>query len=924
MRRLLRFSLGSLILLTVLVAGGLALWRAIYQPLVEQRQAVRTVVASEAKVESTPWPPSWRSAVIEEAALVDTTSVDFSPEAAAIVVEDLLFFPEDRGRLRLTERKAIPKASLVALVDLAGLQRLNLAETDVDDEVAPILARLTDLRELDLRGTRIGDATVAKLAGLEHLETLHLAGTEATPASIDVLLALPALKTLSINQPMYQGRARLAAHPTLERLMMTGWGASDPAWVDSPIRRFDRLYKSSGRWSHQTMVPVLPTDRETRRALLRARSDDPAAKRGPSETWRILAKAEGLTELYDPPSLPAEIPEDALPGLAELEVIRLHVHPYGPHDEQRRFNETIEAQMAAIARLPNLRRIAIEGAYAHSPKVYAPLATLKKLEQLQLRSGQSSGTSNGGTEEYAAAITSVLGGVETKMHRVMDVGRLLSDRLPETLADCPPQIFSQADDLEPIGPLTEDTAKALLGHKPLRRLILATGDISEEALRLLGAHENLNTLTLNGPVSPELADALVAMPNLMFLNVFDENLSDEAILTLLGEQGPEHVALVSPRLLPDTAAELLTRRGYPGPWTMRPRVHQLEAAGWRGSRMGEAAEISTDAGPRHVAFAPIGDGLNLMTVDPNQPVARLKALSATFAHPPTDQSDRLAAEMVKRADNLVSLQANLAAIPPDLSAALPGRQHLRSVGIAVYYNERPDFGWGDFFAAIPRVAGLEHLRIDDNNLHYLTAPEIDAAGRCGRLNVFWTRIQCSYQVLDTFARLGELRTLVLFNCQAIDQKSLDAWYAPRKGTPDAPPPRKPLSDTAVFDPRLLTAWPNLRHLVLPALKLTPAAVEAIARHGGLEIVWIDVSQLTPDQVVPLLDLPRLKHLGLAHCGWSEAVKADLVRRAGPAITVHFRNDEHDWSASGRSDKELVTILHKHWENTTAVPEDGTP
>jgi hypothetical protein len=83
---------------------------------------------------------------------------------------------------------------------IATLEDLNLAGTDVGAAGLSELAALPRLRSLDLSGSRrVDDAALAAVAGVAPLEALALRNTEAGGAGLAQLARLPALRSLDLG-----------------------------------------------------------------------------------------------------------------------------------------------------------------------------------------------------------------------------------------------------------------------------------------------------------------------------------------------------------------------------------------------------------------------------------------------------------------------------------------------------------------------------------------------------------------------------------------------------------------------------------------------------------------------------------------------------------------------------------------------------
>lgn len=77
---------------------------------------------------------------------------------------------------------------------LADIATVDLSNTSVSDQSAPLLAAMKNFRVLRLAHTKISDATVDKLSALPQLESLNVLGTAVSPASLKAVAHLPKLQ----------------------------------------------------------------------------------------------------------------------------------------------------------------------------------------------------------------------------------------------------------------------------------------------------------------------------------------------------------------------------------------------------------------------------------------------------------------------------------------------------------------------------------------------------------------------------------------------------------------------------------------------------------------------------------------------------------------------------------------------------------
>ncbi len=124
---------------------------------------------------------------------------------------DLSFtYVTDRGIERLQQLRQLEELTLDTaefITDAAvsylranrRLRKLNLRGTDITDISLPHIAELTGLKSLDLSHTQLGDVGIESLPALAELEEINLGGTRISGLNLSVLKLLPKLRKLSFN-----------------------------------------------------------------------------------------------------------------------------------------------------------------------------------------------------------------------------------------------------------------------------------------------------------------------------------------------------------------------------------------------------------------------------------------------------------------------------------------------------------------------------------------------------------------------------------------------------------------------------------------------------------------------------------------------------------------------------------------------------
>ena len=123
---------------------------------------------------------------------------------------------ENLERLDLTQTD-VNDEGLATIAQLSRLKSLRLRSTYVTDSGLATLARLSGLVELDLSDLDLSDEGIAHLAGLDSLRILNLRGSRVTDAGLQHLGDMHALVDLSLYRTRVTnaGMPRLAALPEL-------------------------------------------------------------------------------------------------------------------------------------------------------------------------------------------------------------------------------------------------------------------------------------------------------------------------------------------------------------------------------------------------------------------------------------------------------------------------------------------------------------------------------------------------------------------------------------------------------------------------------------------------------------------------------------------------------------------------------------
>lgn len=193
MKRFQRFSIRSLLIVTMVLCGLLTVWMNGVQPYREQRAAIEMVSRLNGRAEMRPQEGSdWQrwlvDLVIEEGAFVAVTEVNLHGaqfgEGDAARLAGLIWLEH----LSL-DRSSITDADLAALASMRGLQTLGLRYCGISDEGLSRLGEKPFLAELSLTGCEVSDSSVDRLLASPSLRLLLVRWTRLSQAGVDRLAA---------------------------------------------------------------------------------------------------------------------------------------------------------------------------------------------------------------------------------------------------------------------------------------------------------------------------------------------------------------------------------------------------------------------------------------------------------------------------------------------------------------------------------------------------------------------------------------------------------------------------------------------------------------------------------------------------------------------------------------------------------------
>lgn len=138
----------------------------------------------------------------------------------------------DRVECVMLSSRTVNDDLATTLVDFAGLQELDLDNTQITDAGLAGLSRLPNLRVLHLDRTAVTSDGLASLRGLPNLEELYLMKSKVSDFGLEYLARLPKLELLYLDQTQVTdvGLERLDESTNLRCLSLIGTRATKE-WV---------------------------------------------------------------------------------------------------------------------------------------------------------------------------------------------------------------------------------------------------------------------------------------------------------------------------------------------------------------------------------------------------------------------------------------------------------------------------------------------------------------------------------------------------------------------------------------------------------------------------------------------------------------------------------------------------------------------
>jgi Leucine-rich repeat (LRR) protein len=286
-----------------------------------------------------------------------------------------------------------------------SIQVLQLEDTVVDDEGLKHVGRLTGLRVLDLDHTRITDAGAAHLAGLTRLQQVNLCafrvereGFGIGDAGLAVFAKLPELEFLGLRRTRITdaGMKALRGHRSLKWLGVEGTRVTDAGLIT--LRTLPALeFLSLGVYREGALI----TDRGLRYVVGELTNLKRLRLSGTKITNNGLVHLRKLTGLEELSLDETKVTHEGLKHLAPLTSLqKLRFYVNGKLGDEAAIHlsalkslreltanlESTDRGLEAVATLPHLESLTVDGDHGVTAAGLAHLWQMKSLKDLDLRS----------------------------------------------------------------------------------------------------------------------------------------------------------------------------------------------------------------------------------------------------------------------------------------------------------------------------------------------------------------------------------------------------------------------------------------------------------------------------------------------------------------------------------------------------------
>jgi hypothetical protein len=254
-RRFFQISIRTLLVLTTLVAIGLAYFNRIRQHVREQKIAAARIESLGGKATIKPssrvWP--WLPKAIGDEYFQEVIAVDL--DKTLVTDADLELVGNLRGMkslaLRGIDLQAVYPSTfrlpqnpniLPSQITSAGIQHLGpkkklervwLNNTRITDDALATIALWPQLKTLDLHATKVTSHGVQRLEKLERLEELILDGTKVDDDVVPTLCQMPSLRLLRLHYTTISGEGLLRLREALPACEVQGADLDLSAGIDA-------------------------------------------------------------------------------------------------------------------------------------------------------------------------------------------------------------------------------------------------------------------------------------------------------------------------------------------------------------------------------------------------------------------------------------------------------------------------------------------------------------------------------------------------------------------------------------------------------------------------------------------------------------------------------------------------------------------
>jgi len=256
-----QFSLGTLFVVTALIAVGLGMVKT----RVEQLRSARGPVEEWERIGARPGYERGKLVELRFNAQAELSEASLGKLEGLADLRTLHLSHTKIGDAGLEHLKGLTNLHTLHLIDapigdaglehisgLTGLHTLYLRSTQVSDAGLKHLGELLNLRKLFLNGTQVGKTQLEHLARLARLQTLSLRDTHVTDAGLEHIKGLVDLRTLFLSDTKITGAglANLKGLTSLAHLELNNTQVTDAGLIHvKGLKRLSLLYLANTRVS---------------------------------------------------------------------------------------------------------------------------------------------------------------------------------------------------------------------------------------------------------------------------------------------------------------------------------------------------------------------------------------------------------------------------------------------------------------------------------------------------------------------------------------------------------------------------------------------------------------------------------------------------------------------------------------------------